>query len=440
MKKAIAMLLVLATLLSLTACGKSEEAQAVDDLIAEIGEVTLESGPAIEAAEEAYDDLIDKYAEQVEFLDDLEDARKDYDKLVKKEKERIAAENKRIAELKNQANKVDYAIDDIGEVTVDSGEVIAAARAAYDAANAEVQSYVEKLKVLTTAEADYQKAIESAAAEVDRLINAIGQVTLNSKDAINAATYAYNGLNDVCKALVKNYSRIDEAAAEYVALRIANVESLINAIGEVTLQSSEAIAAAQTAYDELTTGQKDKVTNLQVLTDAQTRLEELKQQEVQKLLSAMNVENDAVRGMKFYYPKAIPRGSDYWYTNVRSFMLPYIGTNTKGGSPWLRLIFNYTGSSWIFFEKVTVAVDDERYIFYYDYFDIERDNSGGEVWEYMDDNVGTYTLDMLKDIVDSTTVIIRFEGDSHYRDITMSASDKAAIAQVLTAYEAMGGK
>jgi hypothetical protein len=58
----------------------------------------------------------------------------------------------------------------------------------------------------------------------------------------------------------------------------------------------------------------------------------------------------------------------------------------------------------------------------------------------MDDNVGTYTLNMLKDIVDSTTVIIRFEGDSHYRDITMSAGDKAAIGQVLTAYEALGGK
>ena len=438
MKKYVVVLLALLVCLSLTAC-KSDEAQAVDDLIAAIGEVTLESREAIETAEEAYDDLIEKYAEQVELLDDLEDARKEYDKLAKKEAERIAAENKRIYELRTQAGELDDIIEDIGEVTVDSGEVIAAARAAYDAASAEVLEYVAKRNRLTAAEEEYQKLITEAAAEVDNLIAAIGQVTLDSKDAINAATYAYNGLNDACKALVKNYSRIDEAAAEYVALRIANVESLINAIGDVTLQSSEAITAAQTAYDELTTGQKDRVTNLQVLTDAKARLEELKQQEVQKLLSNMNVENDAVRGMKFYYPKAIPRGSSYWYTNVRSFALPYIGTNTSGGKPWLRMIFNYTGSNWIFFEDITVAVDDERYYFYYDYFDVERDNNGGEVWEYVDDSVASYTLEMLRDIVDSETVIIRFEGDSKYRDITMSASDKEAIRQVLEAYDAMCG-
>ena len=40
--------------LALTACGKSEAAKAVDDMIDSIGEVTVDSGSAITAAEEAF--------------------------------------------------------------------------------------------------------------------------------------------------------------------------------------------------------------------------------------------------------------------------------------------------------------------------------------------------------------------------------------------------
>ena len=446
MKKLTALLLGFLLVLSLTAC-KSSEAQAVDDLIEEIGEVTLESGSAITAAEKAYKKLIERHAGQVEFLDELEEAREEYDRLVQEEEERIAAEKKRIAELKNQAKEIDNLIRDIGQVTVDSGAAISDARAAYDAAPKDVQHYVNLFAKLVTAETDYDKIIHQAADEVSTLIDALSNVTRNDSGAVNNARKAYEALNDVCRALVKNPERIEQAAAEVSALRVAYAEELIAAIGEVTLESGTAIADAEKTYNNLGVNEKSRVTNLQVLTDAKTRLEELKklaeeqrQKEIQKLLSGMNVENDVVRGMRFYYPKAIPRGSDYWYTNVRSFALPYIGTNTSGGKPWLRMIFNYTGSNWIFFEDITVAVDDKRYTFYYDYFDIERDNSGGEVWEYMDDDVGSYTLEMLRAIVNAKTVIIRFEGDSKYRDITMSAGDKEAIRQVLAAYDAMCAK
>ena len=54
MKRMIAICLCSILLLSLCACGKSKEAQAVDDLILAIGEVSLESENAIENAESAY--------------------------------------------------------------------------------------------------------------------------------------------------------------------------------------------------------------------------------------------------------------------------------------------------------------------------------------------------------------------------------------------------
>ena len=53
MKKILCLLLAAAMVLSLAGCGKSEAAQAVDDLIAAIGEVTLDSESAIREAEQA---------------------------------------------------------------------------------------------------------------------------------------------------------------------------------------------------------------------------------------------------------------------------------------------------------------------------------------------------------------------------------------------------
>ena len=57
MKKILLWVLAGAMMLSLAACGKSEAAKAVDDQIAAIGEVTLESETAISEAEAAVDAL-----------------------------------------------------------------------------------------------------------------------------------------------------------------------------------------------------------------------------------------------------------------------------------------------------------------------------------------------------------------------------------------------
>ena len=60
----------------------------------------------------------------------------------------------------------------------------------------------------------------------------------------------------------------------------------------------------------------------------------------------------------------------------RCFVLPYIGRNAD--SIWLRLVCNYTGGDWVFFEKIIYAVDDERYTDTVAYGDVVRDNGGSE--------------------------------------------------------------
>ena len=81
-------------------------------------------------------------------------------------------------------------------------------------------------------------------------INAIGTVTPDSGDAIAAARSAYDALTDAQKKQVTNADTLTAAEARYTdVIAIDGVEKAIDAIGEVTLTSGDAIAAARAAYD-----------------------------------------------------------------------------------------------------------------------------------------------------------------------------------------------
>ena len=82
-------------------------------------------------------------------------------------------------------------------------------------------------------------------------INAIGTVTPDSGDAIAAARSAYDALTDAQKEQVTNADVLTAAEARYTdVVAIDGAEKAIDAIGEVTLTSGDAIAAARAAYAE----------------------------------------------------------------------------------------------------------------------------------------------------------------------------------------------
>ena len=237
---------------------------AVKELIDAIGEVTLDSGDAIDAARAAYDELPDAKKALVDNYEKLTAAEEAYTALVD-----AAA-----------AKAVDDLIDAIGEVTLESGDAIKAARAAYDALTDTQKELVKNYEELTAAEEAYTNLVDAAAAKaVDDLIDAIGEVTADSGDAIKAARAAYDALTDTQKELVKNYEKLTAAEEAYTALVDAAaakaVDDLIDAIGEVTADSGDAIKAARAAYDALTDTQKELVKNYEKLLAAEELYEEL---------------------------------------------------------------------------------------------------------------------------------------------------------------------
>lgn len=331
----------------------------------------------------------------------------------------------------------------IGEVTLDSEKRISAAEKAVEKLSDDELKQLDKAEELKKAREKYERLVESKAAVVDSLIVQIGEVTIESEEKIEAARQEYDAVPASVKSRVKGLTELESAENMLIMLRAQRVDNLIDQIGEVTLESADKINAAQQAFNRLKKNEKAQVKKVSRLTRAreefaalQKQEKEAKRAEALKLLENMRLDEDKVRHLKFYYPKAW-RFNSYgnWIADTRCFILPYIGMDDNGNI-WMRVVYNFTDDDWVFFKKITVAADDERYYRSFKYFDIVRDNDGGQVWEYIDTD-GASDVTMLWAIVNSKETIVRFEGDDYSHDFTVRESDKQAIKEALLVYEGL---
>lgn len=177
------------------------------------------------------------------------------------------------------ATQVDSYIMNIGEVvyTAYVKMAIQIARDAYDGLTDKQKGMVSTYEVLLEAEKQWAILEEQytftdedkeLAAQVVELINAIGEVTEDSGDAIYAASLAYNSLTEKQQTLVDNLQTLLDAANTWDKLKASKVTAAIAGIGEVTLDKKDAIFAAKDLYDELSDDQKKLVTDYNVLTAA----------------------------------------------------------------------------------------------------------------------------------------------------------------------------
>ena len=240
------------------------QVENVKNKIDGIGEVTLSSSSTIKAARSAYNALTADQKKQVT----------NYDVLQKAESE--------LSDLQ-KADAVVTKIKNIGKVTLKSESKIKQARTAYNKLTDKQKTLVTNYDVLEKAEKDL--ADLKAADQVSKNITNIGTVTLESEDVIKEARTAYDALTDAQKKLVSNKDVLEKAESTLKELQDAKaadvkaaekVTNKIDAIGDVTLESEDAIKEARTAYDALTDAQKELVSNKDVLEKAETTLKELK--------------------------------------------------------------------------------------------------------------------------------------------------------------------
>ena len=238
----------------------------------------------IEALPAASDVSYDNYQQ---YGDAAEVARKAYEELDKAEQgkvdtaelEKVEAAIAQFKAIDDAKAKID-ALPEAGKVTLAERDAVKAAQDAYDALSAEQQDYLtfaQSAKV--TALAKRIAELEAAPIKsVEELIDAIGTVTLDSKNAIDEARAAYDKLTAEQQAKVSNYAALTAAETAYAKLAADKADqdaadaviAKIDAIGTVTLDSKSAIDEARKAYDGLTKAQQAKVSNYTALTAAET--------------------------------------------------------------------------------------------------------------------------------------------------------------------------
>lgn len=333
------------------------------------------------------------------------------------------------------AKETDALIADIGHVTLESGEQIERAENAVLALSNREIHQLDNEQALLDARQEYdQLVLNENIKNLEAKIDAIGDVTLKKKNVIKEAREIYDESDEKVQKGIGNYEVLCSAEKELQTLRADDVEKKISSIGTVTLKSKKAIKKARKAYDNLNDEEVKLISNYDTLTKAEERYSQLKEAEEERLAKAaiakMRTKTDRVENVTWYQHPREPQ-----YTNTRTFALPYIGK--RDSSVWLRWKFNYTGDDWIFWTDLTFLVDGDTYSKHFSYYDVKRDNGYGDVWEVGDIEPSSSDIELLKKIAKSRETIIRFEGDDHYYDLTVSSADKKAIKEVLAAYEAM---
>lgn len=165
---------------------------------------------------------------------------------------------------------------------------------------------------------------------------------------------------------------------------------------------------------------------------AEKQIEQEKAAAEKKRLQAVNKlkkKHDDVSGITWYYN---PYFTHYNDANLTSIYMGKEGTNI-----WLILKMSYTGDDWIFFENAYLSYDgNTREVSFNKYNDKESDNSGGEVWEWIQIGVDDYLLSLLREMVNGKSVKMRLSG-KYTKTRNLSVNEIQGIKDVLLAYDVL---
>lgn len=146
--------------------------------------------------------------------------------------------------------------------------------------------------------------------------------------------------------------------------------------------------------------------------------------EMAELLLEMKINKDDI-DYRFFIS---PIGS-----TLRSGAELYIGLNDN--AEWLRFKVKYYDDDWLFVKSYKVAADDYRWQSPKISFD--RDNSGGDVWEWADLSATESHVEAAKALANAKKSTIRFQGNKYYSDKLLADDQKNGIKGILRLFELM---
>ena len=323
----------------------------------------------------------------------------------------------------------DKLISAIGEVTIDSGDAISEAEKAVNLLDTKELESLEYISVWDDAKKEYE--IICAVTTIEKKISEIGTVTLDSGSAISIARTAYNKASSDIQNRVSNYSELESKENEYHQLKAEYRQSKANAVIDAINKIGNVDVNSASVIEEARSLYNELSDDEASLV---TNIDELNKAE-SSFKSLITEKASAIESnFKTDYDQ-FQNATFYYHNNIpkyindRCYILPYIVV--YNGQSRIRIVFVYTGDEWVFFKKIYVSVDGKNYTNTFDYFDITRDNNYGDVWEYIDVVASDEQIEMLKAMATSNETVIRYEGDSARHDITLSDKDKQTISEIL---------
>ena len=244
-----------------------------------------------------------------------------------------------------------------------------------------------------------------------------GKVKYDFTGSTGYSTFTYE--DNTLALFNANGAELEKLTASDVASYLAQEENSANNKGVICLADVLAKYYAD-SEESITATEKKEAVIAKIKADGEASLLKL------------NTTYDKVQGLTWYEHKNQPI-----YADICNNMYPYIG-RMDDGYTWLRVKLNYTDAmtdaGWIFFDNVIFSVDGENTTKYFSRNELTRDNDT-EVWEIADFEPNASEIQLLKDIAASTETIIRFQGDEYYEDHIVTAKEKEAIVDVLSAYD-----
>lgn len=146
----------------------------------------------------------------------------------------------------------------------------------------------------------------------------------------------------------------------------------------------------------------------------------LKLVEIPAKLKKLRKEKDDFKGTTFYHHKGEPKG---YSSNIHI----YLGENS--GTYYERVVLSYTGSDWLFVNRLEFLCDGNTYTLIPD--EVKRDNSGGDVYEWIDASIDYPELRrIIFAIAYSKDAKVRYIGDQYRHDRKIRANEKSMLREM----------
>lgn len=199
-------------------------------------------------------------------------------------------------------------------------ETISFLRSSYQKLPLRAQQYVQEAQLTRLEEAmtTLESRLSAEGKAVSDQITAIGEVSLDKAEAIQTARSAYEKLSSDAKTFVSNTDVLGEAEQKLEAIPLIQAaEQKIAEIGEVTLDSENAISEAKTAYAAVPADYQSLVSNKDTLGKASQELT------TQRKAEAARQKEQAELEKQWNTPPLTDEGSGYavvfWTPNGKSY-------------------------------------------------------------------------------------------------------------------------